>query len=121
MLIKTAQQFSNMFWAQDGNILDARIFFSDLLKVNRMQKLTLRHFGDNLPIVNKEKILSLCIKHLINLATGLLATWENINNVCGFKLNGLEWFHVRSLVQYAKTEFSINFNLETTQLSTFFS
>ena len=76
-------------------------FFSDLLKVNRTQKLTLRHFCDNLPIVNKEKILSLCLKHLINLATGLMASWENINNVCGFELN--ERFHVRSLVQYAKT------------------
>ena len=38
MLIKTAQQFANTFWAQDVNILDARIFFSDLLKINRMQK-----------------------------------------------------------------------------------
>ena len=28
--------------------------------------------------------------------------------------------NVRSPIQYAKTEFSINFNLETTQLSTFF-
>ena len=52
MLIKTAQHFSNTFLAQEGNILFARIFFSDLLKVNRMQKLTLRHFRDNLPIVN---------------------------------------------------------------------
>ena len=49
-----------------------------------------------------------------------MASWENINNVCGFKLNDLELFHVRSLVQHAKAEFSTNFNLETTQLSTFF-
>ena len=61
MLIKTAQQFANTFWAQDGNILDARIFFSDLLKVNGTQKLTLRHFRDNLSTVNKEKLLSLCL------------------------------------------------------------
>ena len=74
MLIKTAHQFANTFWAQDGNILDARIFFSDLLKVNITQKLTLRHFRDNLPIVNQEKILSLCLKHLINLATGMMAS-----------------------------------------------
>ena len=49
-----------------------------------------------------------------------MASWENINNVCGFELNDLERFHVRSLVQQAKAEFSINFNLETTRLSTFF-
>ena len=49
-----------------------------------------------------------------------MASWENINNVCGFELNDLGWFHIRSLLQYAKTEFSINFNLETTQLLTFF-
>ena len=117
MLIKTAQQFANTFWAQDGNILDARIFFSDLLKVNGTQKLTLRHFRDNLSTVNKEKLLSLCLNHLINLATGLMASWKNINIICGFNLKR---FHVRSLVQHAKTEFSINVNLETTQLSTFF-
>ena len=86
MLIKTAHQFANTFWAQDGNILDARICFSDLLKVNRTKKLTLRHFRDKLPIVNQEKILSLCLKHLINLATRLMASWENLNNVCGFEL-----------------------------------
>ena len=50
-----------------------------------------------------------------------MASWENLNNICGFELTNLERFHVRSLVQQAKAEFSINFNLETTQLSTFFS
>ena len=49
----------------------------------------------------------------------MMASCENINNVCGFELNNLERFHVRSLVRYAKTEFLININLETTQLSTF--
>ena len=49
-----------------------------------------------------------------------MVTWENINNVCKFELNDLKRFQVRSLIQYAKTEFSINFKLETTQLSTFF-
>ena len=49
-----------------------------------------------------------------------MASWENLNNICGFELNNLERFHVRSLVKQAKAEFSINFNLETTQLSTFF-
>ena len=81
MLIKTAHQFANTFWAQDSNILDARIFFSDLLKVNKTKKITLRHFCDNLPIINQEKILSLCLKHQINLATGMMASWENINNL----------------------------------------
>ena len=119
ILIKIAQHFANRFWALDGNILDARIFFSDLLKVNRTQKLTLRHFRNELSIVNKEKILALCLKHLINLAKGMMASWKNINNVCGFKLSDLERFHVRSLIWYAKAEFSININLETTQLATF--
>ena len=110
MLIKTAHQFANTFWAHDSNILDTRIFFSDLLKVNRTQKLTLRHFCENLPIVNQEKILSLCLKHLIILATGMMASWENINTVCEFELNDLEQFHVRLLVQQAKAEFSFFFN-----------
>ena len=121
MLIRTAHSFANLFWAQDGNILDARICFSDLLKVNINQKLTLMHFRDNLPIVSKEKILSLCLKHLINLATGTMASWQTINNICGFELNDLERFHVRALVQRARTEFSKNLNLETSQLSNFFS
>ena len=82
--------------------MDARFFFSDFLQVNRMQKLTLRHFRDNLPIVNKEKILSLFLKHLINLATGLMASWENINNVCGFELNDLSGFTLGHLYSILK-------------------
>ena len=50
----------------------------------------------------------------------MMASWQTINNICGFELNDLERFHVRSLVQQAKADFSINLNLETTQLSTFF-
>ena len=50
---------------------------------------------------------------------GMMTSWENINNVCGFDLNDLKQFHVRSLVPYAKTEFLININFETTQLLTF--
>ena len=42
MLIKTAHQFANIFWAQDGNILDARICFSELLKVNRIAKINFK-------------------------------------------------------------------------------
>ena len=48
------------------------------------------------------------------------ATWENINNAIGFKLNDLELFHIGSLVNYIKTEFLSNIGMETTQLATFF-
>ena len=81
----------------------------------------MNHFRDNLFEDNKAKILSLCLNYLLNPVTGMMATWENINALCRFKLNELERFYVGSFVQYAKTEFSMNIIMETTKLITFFN
>ena len=120
-IVRYIKTFINAFNKINGNIYNAHIFESEILKLMNDKLLGWNHFRQNLTEAEKNVIRSICLKNLFNPTTLLILPWDIICERHNIIFTVLEKIHLSSLVSNALRIFRNNFTKETSNITSIFS